>query len=59
MTTADRVIAENEILADWASSIAHDVVIIPSCVDPETYRSKENYELGDPPRIHLARFAEH
>jgi glycosyltransferase involved in cell wall biosynthesis len=51
VATADRVIAGNEILADWASTIARDVVVIPSCVEPETYRAKENYELGDPPRI--------
>ena len=28
----DRVVAGNEVLADWASSLARDVVVVPSCV---------------------------
>ncbi len=48
---ADRVIAANDVLAEWASAWARDVVIIPSCVDPAAYPSKDSYELSDPPRL--------
>ena len=48
---ADRVIAGNEVLADWASRHNNDVVVIPSCVSPESYRQKTDYELSDPPRL--------
>lgn len=48
---ADRVIAGNAFLADWASSLNRDVVIIPTCVDPADYDRKPDYELGDPPKI--------
>jgi glycosyltransferase involved in cell wall biosynthesis len=48
---ADRVIAGNETLAEWASSWAREVVVIPSCVDPGTYRPKDSYRLNDPPRL--------
>jgi glycosyltransferase involved in cell wall biosynthesis len=45
------VIAGNEVLADWASRHNSDVVVIPSCVSPESYRQKSDYELSDPPRL--------
>jgi glycosyltransferase involved in cell wall biosynthesis len=48
---ADRVIAANDILAEWASAWAREVVIIPSCVDPAAYPAKDSYELSDPPRL--------
>jgi glycosyltransferase involved in cell wall biosynthesis len=48
---ADRVIAGNQVLADWASQHNRDVVVIPSCVSPENYRQKRQYTLGDPPRL--------
>jgi glycosyltransferase involved in cell wall biosynthesis len=48
---ADRVIAGNPVLADWASEHSRDVVVIPSCVAPDRYRTKEAYELSDPPRL--------
>ena len=48
---ADRVIAGNAVLADWASEHNGDVVIIPSCVAVDAYRPKPSYELADPPRI--------
>jgi glycosyltransferase involved in cell wall biosynthesis len=48
---ADRVIAGNEVLADWASGHNSDVVVIPSCVSPESYRQKTDYGLSDPPRL--------
>ena len=49
--SADRVIAGNDYLADWASQFARDVVVIPSCVDPSLYEMKHDYRLGDPPRL--------
>jgi glycosyltransferase involved in cell wall biosynthesis len=49
--TADRVIAGNEVLADWAARHNDDVVIIPSCVDTSAYRAKPEYETHDPPRL--------
>jgi len=48
---ADRVIAGNDYLAEWSSQFARDVVVIPSCVDPQIYRVKDNYDLSDPPRL--------
>ncbi|WRZ94804.1 glycosyltransferase [Streptomyces sp. NBC_01007] len=48
---ADRVIAGNAVLADWASRHHRDVVVIPSCVALEDYVSKTSYALHDPPRL--------
>jgi glycosyltransferase involved in cell wall biosynthesis len=48
---ADRVIAGNPVLADWASQFNDDVVVIPSCVSPESYRQKTDYQVHDPPRL--------
>jgi glycosyltransferase involved in cell wall biosynthesis len=48
---ADRVLAGNDILADWASQHASDVVVIPSCVALEDYRAKRDYRVSDPPRL--------
>jgi glycosyltransferase involved in cell wall biosynthesis len=48
---ADRVIAGNPLLADWASQHNPDVVVIPSCVAPERYRPKSDYAGGEVPRL--------
>ncbi|MFI9828601.1 glycosyltransferase [Streptomyces sp. NPDC051913] len=48
---ADRVIAGNAVLADWASRHQRDVVVIPSCVALEDYTPKTSYALHDPPRL--------
>jgi glycosyltransferase involved in cell wall biosynthesis len=48
---ADRVIAGNPVLADWASQHHRDVVVIPSCVAPDDYIRKTTHTLHDPPRI--------
>jgi glycosyltransferase involved in cell wall biosynthesis len=48
---ADRVVAGNPLLADWASEHNDDVVVIPSCVDPGSYRAKLDFTVADPPRI--------
>ena len=49
--TADRVVAGNAVLAEWAAEHCADVVVIPSCVAPDRYRRKTSYALGDPPRL--------
>lgn len=46
---ANRIIAGNPILAEWASQHNDDVVVIPSCVSPHAYRRKSVYRVGDPP----------
>lgn len=48
---ADRVIAGNAVLADWASQHNKDVIVIPSCVSPDSYRAKADYRTSDPPRL--------
>jgi glycosyltransferase involved in cell wall biosynthesis len=48
---ADRVLAGNDYLADWATSCAKDVVVIPTCVDLGDYVEKTDYGLHDPPRL--------
>jgi glycosyltransferase involved in cell wall biosynthesis len=48
---SDRVIAGSPVLAEWAGEHNADVVLIPSCVAPEAYRAKTDYEVGDPPRL--------
>jgi glycosyltransferase involved in cell wall biosynthesis len=48
---ADRIIAGNDVLADWAAQGHGDVVVIPSCVAPEDYTPKTSYALHDPPRL--------
>jgi glycosyltransferase involved in cell wall biosynthesis len=49
--TADRVIAGNPILAEWASRYNHDVTVVPSCVSLDSYQRKVDYQLRDPPRL--------
>lgn len=51
MRSADVVIAGSDLLADYAGRLAHDVVMVPSCVDLDDYVAKSSYELGEPPRI--------
>lgn len=48
---ADRVIAGSPVLAEWASQHNKEVILIPSCVSPGSYRRKTDYALGDPPRL--------
>lgn len=49
--TADVVIAGNDFLADWASAFNRDIRVIPTCVEPSNYAPKQNYDIGDPPRL--------
>jgi glycosyltransferase involved in cell wall biosynthesis len=49
--TADRVIAGNAVLAEWAARHNKDVVVIPSCVSPAAYAPKDDYEVPERPRL--------
>lgn len=48
---ADVVIAGNAYLADQAASLVGEdrVVVIPSCVEPDTYRDKVDYSISGAP----------
>lgn len=48
---ADRVIAGNAFLADWASCWSRETLVIPSCIDPSLNQRKSYYGLHDPPRL--------
>jgi glycosyltransferase involved in cell wall biosynthesis len=48
---ADRVVAGNPVLAEWAAERCRDVVMIPSCVAPDRYRRKTDYAIGEVPRL--------
>ena len=47
-SSADRVIAGNERLAEWANTLCDDVVIIPTCVEPGNYMTKVDYRFETP-----------
>jgi glycosyltransferase involved in cell wall biosynthesis len=51
VSRADRVIAGNPVLAEWASQHNRDVVVIPSCVSVDAYRGKTDYHVSSPPRL--------
>lgn len=46
---ADVVIAGSEVLADSASQLRKDVILIPSCVEPSNYTLKSDYEIRTHP----------
>jgi glycosyltransferase involved in cell wall biosynthesis len=48
---ADRVIAGNQLLADWASHHCADVRVIPTCVEPNDYSVRTDWEIGGAPRL--------
>lgn len=47
---ANVVVAGSEMLAEEASKFSSNVVMIPSCVEPEHYRRKARYDIADVPR---------
>ena len=51
LRSVDRVVAGNDTLANWAADHHRDVVVIPSCVDPEAYTPKTDFAVGPQPRI--------
>lgn len=48
---SDVVIAGNDVLAEWASSLGASVSVVPSCVQPDRYVRKSHYELRETARI--------
>ena len=48
---ADVVIAGSSVIAEWAATVASEVVVVPTCVEPADYPAKTDYSLGDPPRL--------
>lgn len=49
LRSADVVIAGNNYLAEHATRLRPDVVVIPSCVDPNEYTLKSDYSLAEVP----------
>lgn len=47
VSSADHVIAGNEYLANQAENYAPSVQMIPSCVHPDDYERKTNFEIGE------------
>jgi glycosyltransferase involved in cell wall biosynthesis len=47
---ANVVLAGSEMLAEEAAKFSSNVVMIPSCVEPEDYRRKVGYDIADVPR---------
>ena len=45
-SAADRVIAGNETIADWASEWCDDVVVVPTCVDPAEYSVRTSWDIA-------------
>lgn len=50
VSSADMVIAGNEVLAEHAESLNSSTIVIPSCVEPRDYGRKNDYETRDTPR---------
>jgi glycosyltransferase involved in cell wall biosynthesis len=48
---ADSVIAGNDLLAEHALDHNHNVVMIPSCVEPSDYETKSAYDLPESPTL--------
>lgn len=51
VSASDVVIAGNDYLADWASNFSDSVFTIPSCVAPEEYLPKSNWDISEEPTI--------
>jgi glycosyltransferase involved in cell wall biosynthesis len=43
---ADRVIAGNEVIAEWATQWCKDVTIVPTCVEPDQYEVRTTWDIG-------------
>ncbi len=50
-SAADRVIAGNDVIAEWANGLCGDVRVIPTCVEPSDYRPRTSWELDETPVI--------
>lgn len=51
LASADRVIVGNDFLADYAVTHARDVLVIPTCVEPDDYPARGDHAIADRPRI--------
>lgn len=51
VAAADVVIAGNDYLAEWAAAISSNVVMVPSCIEPDDYLPKRAWEVGETPII--------
>ena len=50
-SAADRVVAGNSTLADWAEQHCDDVVVVPTCVEPDDYIRRDNWTQPAQPVI--------
>ena len=50
VSAADVVIAGNDYLAETAERFSSSVVMIPSCVDPDAYAQKTDFDVAETPR---------
>ena len=50
-SAADRVIAGNETIADWATQWCDDVRIVPTCVEPGEYDVRADWRIPERPTI--------
>jgi glycosyltransferase involved in cell wall biosynthesis len=50
-SAADRVIAGNDVIADWASGWCGDIVVVPTCVEPSEYRPVDQVPTGERPPL--------
>lgn len=50
VVAADVVIAGNDFLANEAALHSREVVVVPSCINPDDYQLKESYEIDVTPR---------
>jgi hypothetical protein len=48
---ADRVVVGNEVLEAWAAPLNDDVVVVPTCVDPDDYVTRMSWDLPERPVI--------
>lgn len=46
---ADLVVAGSDMLADWASRFAQEVRVVPSCIEPDNYLVKTEYDRTGAP----------
>jgi len=46
--SADRVIAGNITIANWATEHCRDVRVIPTCVEPSDYRRRSDWTIANP-----------
>ena len=48
---ARRVVVGNEVLAGWAARHNRDVVVVPTCVEPDDYETRSDHHVAEVPVI--------